>query len=58
MANPKATTIAAKTYDGFAYRQSRDPAAPWIVTFVCSAEELTTWAGIPQRTDQTVLGFQ
>jgi hypothetical protein len=45
-------------YKGIAYRQSRDQSAPWIVTFVCPAEELTTWAGIPQRTDQIVLGFQ
>jgi hypothetical protein len=46
------------TYPGIAYRQSRDAGAPWIVTFVCSAEELNSWAGIPQRTDQTVIGFQ
>jgi hypothetical protein len=58
MAKPKAPETARKMYEGFAYRQSRDPDAPWIVTFVCPAEELTTWAGIPQRTDQTVLGFQ
>jgi len=54
----KPNPILGKTYDGIAYRQSRDVNAPWIVTFVCSAEELTSWTGIPQRTDQTVLGFQ
>ena len=45
-------------YTGLAYRQSRDASAPWVVTFVCAAEELLSWAGIPQRTDQTVIGFQ
>lgn len=58
MEKPNENSISSKTYEGFAYRQSRDANAPWIVTFVCPAEELTTWAGIPQRTDQTVLGFQ
>ncbi|MDY3551363.1 hypothetical protein R5W24_000439 [Gemmata sp. JC717] len=55
---PQSAVPAVLVYDGIAYRQSRDQSASWVITFVCPAEELTTWSGIPQRTDQTVIGFQ
>lgn len=45
-------------YDGFAYRQSEDPTAPWIINFVVSAEELLRWAGIPRRINDDMIGFQ
>ena len=45
-------------YNGFAYRQSRDPRASWLISFVASAEELLTWAGIPRRASEKLVGFQ
>lgn len=50
--------MAIKTYEGTAYRQSRAPGAPWIVSFVSSAEELLAWAGIPRRANSGLVGFQ
>lgn len=47
-----------KIYEGFAYRQSQNPEAPWLVSFVASAEELTLWAGIPRRASDKFIGFQ
>lgn len=46
------------TYDAVAYRQSQDPTAPWLVSFVVTAEELLEWAGIPRRSETGVIGFQ
>jgi hypothetical protein len=45
-------------YQGTAYRQALDQNAPWLVTFVASAEDLLAWAGIPRRTDKDLIGFQ
>src|SRR5437879_5348949 len=50
--------MAQLTYRGFAYRQTEAPAAPWLVTFVASSEELLTWAGIPRKSEQNLTGFQ
>jgi len=47
-----------KTYHGIAYRQSKDDRAPWLISFVASAEEILTWASIPRRSDNVELGFQ
>jgi hypothetical protein len=41
-----------------AYRQTDSPDAPWLILFVAAAEDLLTWAGIPQRTDSNAVGFQ
>lgn len=46
------------TYQGTAYRQALDPAAPWLVSFVAPAEEICEWAGIPRKTDNALTGFQ
>jgi hypothetical protein len=46
------------SYRGIAYRQSKDPAAPLLVTFVVPAEELLNWAGIPRRAEENMAGFQ
>jgi hypothetical protein len=46
------------SYDGFAYRQSSDPSAQWIVSFVAPAEEIRKWAGIPRRAEGSEFGFQ
>ncbi len=46
------------TYQAVAYRQSDSDAAPWLVSFVVSAEELLTWASIPQRAERDLIGFQ
>lgn len=46
------------SYPGFAYRQSADPRAPWLVLTVIPAEELLRWAGIPRRTESSTMGFQ
>ena len=45
-------------YECVAYRQSQNPAAPWLLSFVASAEELLGWSSIPRRTDHTLNGFQ
>ena len=45
-------------YEGFAYRQSQNPDAPWLVSFVASADELPLWAGIPRRASESFIGFQ
>jgi hypothetical protein len=47
-----------RTYDGIAYRQSRLATAPWLVSFVASAEEILEWAGIPRRSEHNLSGFQ
>src|SRR5688572_26521133 len=47
-----------RVYSGFAYRQSRDPKARWIVSFVAPAEDLLEWAGIPRRASENLMGFQ
>lgn len=41
-----------------AYRQAMDPAAPWLISFVASAEQVHSWAGIPRKTDKALTGFQ
>ncbi len=46
------------TYQGIAYRQSRSPGAPYLVSFVVTAEELLKWAGIPRRSEENLIGFQ
>jgi hypothetical protein len=46
-----------KKYEGVAYRQSPEPGAPWIVSFVAEAEELLKWAGIPRRKEGNI-GYQ
>ena len=47
-----------KTYRGFAYKQNNHESAPWLISFVARAEDLRTWAGIPRRSDQGLVGFQ
>ncbi|HYM46322.1 MAG TPA: hypothetical protein VES65_09230, partial [Solirubrobacteraceae bacterium] len=47
-----------RTYQGIAYRQSRSPDAPYLVSFVAVAEELLEWAGIPRRSEENLVGFQ
>ncbi|MGG3471335.1 hypothetical protein ABES02_28175 [Neobacillus pocheonensis] len=46
------------SYEGYAYRQSEDPNAPWLVNLVIPAEELLRWAGIPRRLNEDMIGFQ
>jgi hypothetical protein len=50
--------MAIKTYEGTAYKQSRAAGAPWIISFVSSAEDLLAWAGIPRRATSGLVGFQ
>lgn len=50
--------MANKTYEGTAYKQSRAAGAPWIISFVSSAEDLLVWAGIPRRATSGLVGFQ
>jgi hypothetical protein len=45
-------------YLGRAYRQALDEKAPWLVSFVANADELTKWAGVPRRSEQHQAGFQ
>jgi hypothetical protein len=45
-------------YLGTAYRQATDANAPWLVSFVATAEELLSWCGIPRRSEQNQAGFQ
>jgi hypothetical protein len=47
-----------RMYEGIAYRQSRSHEAPYLVSFVATAEELLEWAGIPRRSEQNLVGFQ
>jgi hypothetical protein len=47
-----------RRYNGIAYRQSRSPDAPYLVSFVATAEELLEWAGIPRRSEENLVGFQ
>lgn len=47
-----------RVYQGIAYRQSRSPDAPYLVSFVATAEELLEWAGIPRRSEENLIGFQ
>ena len=47
-----------KEYFGTAYRQAQDPAAPWLISFVATAEEVSSWAGIPRRSEKGLVGFQ
>lgn len=46
------------SYPGFAYRQTAETRAPWLVLTVIPAEELLQWAGIPRRTESSTMGFQ
>jgi hypothetical protein len=46
------------SYPGFAYRQTADSRAPWLVLTVIPAEELLKWAGVPRRTESSTMGFQ
>jgi hypothetical protein len=48
----------ARIYQGIAYRQSRSADAPYLVSFVATAEELLEWAGIPRRSEENLVGFQ
>jgi hypothetical protein len=50
--------MAHRVYRGTAYRQALDADAPWLVSFVATAEDLLSWAGIPRRTDNEMMGFQ
>lgn len=45
-------------YSGIAYRQTTDSSAPWLVTFVATAEDISSWAGIPRRSEKGLIGFQ
>lgn len=45
-------------YPATAYRQAASASAPVLVSFVATAEDLLTWAGIPRRTEQSMFGFQ
>jgi hypothetical protein len=45
-------------YDAIAYRQAKSKEAPWIISFVASAEELLQWVGIPRRSEKGLIGFQ
>lgn len=38
-------------YVGRAYRQAIDEQAPWLLSFVADADELTRWAGVPRRSE-------
>src|ERR1039457_5434990 len=50
--------VEIRRYRGIAYRQSRSPDAPYLVSFVATAEELLEWAGIPRRSEENLVGFQ
>jgi hypothetical protein len=45
-------------YEATAYRQAKNKDAPWIISFVASAEELLKWVGIPRRSEKGLIGFQ
>ena len=47
-----------KTFPGIAYRQAQNPLAPWLVSFVATAEEISSWSGIPRRSEKGLVGFQ
>jgi hypothetical protein len=47
-----------KTFPGIAYRQAQNPAAPWLVSFVATAEDISSWSGIPRRSEKGLVGFQ
>jgi hypothetical protein len=47
-----------REYVGTAFRQALDDKAPWLIAFVAPAEELLEWAGIPRKSDQSLIGFQ
>lgn len=46
------------TYPVVAYRQSSQQKAPVLLSLVVRAEELLTWAGIPRRAQEKLIGFQ
>src|SRR3954453_5574122 len=51
--------VAEFVYEGIAYKQALDPdTAPWIMTFVAPAEDITAWAGVPRRSSDRLAGFQ
>ncbi|MEJ8826286.1 hypothetical protein WKW80_30405 [Variovorax humicola] len=52
------SNILERDYFGTAYRQAQDPGAPWLISFVATAEEVSTWAGIPRRSEKGLVGFQ
>jgi len=45
-------------YEGVAYKQGLSDDAPWLVSFVATAEDVDTWAGIPRRSEKGFVGFQ
>lgn len=47
-----------REYQGYAYRQATDPDAPWLFSFVATADDLLAWAGIPRRATRDLIGFQ
>src|SRR4051794_23987297 len=49
--------MAKFRYVGRAYRQALNEDAPWLVSFVAAASELTQWAGVPRRSEQNRSGF-
>lgn len=55
---PKLPDPVPIVYECVAYRQSQNPEAPWLLSFVAPAEELLSWSSIPRRTDHTLNGFQ
>ena len=60
-ANPEqseALFMTSKTYRSIAYKQNDDEKTPWLISFVARAEDLRTWAGIPRRSEQGLVGFQ
>jgi hypothetical protein len=47
-----------KCYPGVAYRQATNPSAPWLISFVATAEDIASWSGIPRRSEKGLVGFQ
>lgn len=51
-------SLMTHKYSGIAYRQTADLTTPWLVTFVATAEDISSWAGIPRRSEKGLIGFQ
>lgn len=50
--------VGTYRYRGRAYRQALADSAPWLLSFVAPADELSQWAGVPRRSEQNQAGFQ
>ena len=44
------------TYEAFVFRQQRK--APLQVSFVAHAEDISSWAGVPRKSDEFLTGYQ